>query len=49
MFNLNSILNYMLLLIKGFQINNNSDKLLKTFRNNQIKINNLTNNNMIIN
>ena len=55
MFNLNLILNHILLLIKGFQINN-SDKLSKAFRNNsikiiKIKINNLmnNNNNMIVN
>ena len=44
MLDLNSTLSHMLLLIKGFQINNN-DKLSKAFHNNLIKINNLMNNN----
>ena len=56
MLDLNLILNYILLLIKDFQINNNiSDKFSKVFRNNlikaiKIKVNNFTNNNnMIVN
>ena len=44
MLDLSLILNHLLLLIKGFQVNNNrSDKLSKAFRNHQIKVNNLMN------